>query len=231
MGFERAVERPTRADLEVLIARGRQDAADPAFCARLAEVAADVLVRQADPTGSVSKADAVWLVAKLSNGGGLSCPAQFQMLKRVFADALSVPPLLTAFAIREIELAILTGRREILGGVDFEPAVVTAGDVEALRALAFAPTREPSLPIDTGTVEALFDIAHATGSARNDPAFADLFALLIANHLKVCDNAGWILAHLSRGGPLTPAEARLLTLLKVEAASGRAELRLSLIHI
>ena len=71
----------------------------------------------------------------------------------------------------------------------------------------------------------MFDIAHATGAARNDPEFADFFALVIHNHLGGCENAEWIFAHLARGGPLAPAEARLVTLLTVEAAPGRAEPR------
>jgi hypothetical protein len=41
----------TRADLEILIARGRQGGADPEFCNLIAEVATDVLVRQVDPAG------------------------------------------------------------------------------------------------------------------------------------------------------------------------------------
>ena len=52
----------------------------------------------------------------------------------------SVPPALIAFAVREVEKAILTGRRDAMGGVDHEPGVVTREDVEALRAMAFAPT-------------------------------------------------------------------------------------------
>jgi hypothetical protein len=36
----------TRADLEILIARGRQGGADPEFCNLIAEIATDVLVRR-----------------------------------------------------------------------------------------------------------------------------------------------------------------------------------------
>ena len=225
MGLQHGQGRATRATLETLIDRSLQYSARPEFSLFLSETAADVLLLQGDPPGHISAVDAAWLVAKLSQGGGLCCPAQFEMLKRLFAQARSVPQVLTAFAIREIEMAILTGRREIIGGVGHEPAVVTHNDVEALRALSFA-SAESSLPhVDRGTVEALFDIAHATGSARNDPEFADFFALVIHNHLGACENADWILAHLARGGPLTPAEARLLTLLKVEPAPGRAKPR------
>jgi hypothetical protein len=220
MGFERRQLRATRADLETLIERSPQYSARREFSFALSETAVDVLVRQAVPEGHVSEADAAWLVARLGEGGGLCCRALFEMLRRVFAEAASVPPVLAAFAMREVELAILTGRREHLGGTAHAPAIVTHYDVEALRTLALASPR-----VDIAIAEALFDIAHATGAAENDPEFAELFALALSNHLKACENAGWIFAHLMRGGPLTPAEVRLLAQLKVEAASGRAELR------
>ena len=288
----------TRADLENLIARGRQAGADPDFSALVAEVAIDVLIHQADPEGYVGEADAAWLVARLSEGGGLACRAEFEMLKAMFGHAVSVPPALTAFAVREVEKAILTGRRDAMGGVDHEPGVVTREDVEALRATAFAPTRGSSLHVDRTTAEALFDIAHATATAANAPEFADFFARAIGNYLMGvpflgtpdredvlrreaelekptgfgalfaamaraptrtevadalesteaeeedayfrqnleterrlaeaervgADQIQWVVAHLTRGGPLTGAEERLLKFIAEEAASAPPEL-------
>ncbi len=174
---------PTRADLEDLIACGRQAGSDPAFCVLIAEVATDVFVHQVDPEGYVSDADAGWLVARLSGGGGLSCAAEFEMLKGIFSHAVSVPLQLTKFAISEVKSAILTGRRDAVGGVDHEPGVVTHDDVLTLRAMAFAPTQGSSLHVDRGTAEALFEIAHATATASNDPEFADFFARAVGNYL------------------------------------------------
>jgi hypothetical protein len=288
----------TRADFENLLARGRQAGAGPEFATLIAEVATDVLVRQVDPAGYVTEADAAWLVARLSEGGGLACRAEFETLKAIFGHAVSVPPVLTAFAVREVEKAILTGRRDAMGGVDHEPGVVTREDVEALRAMAFAPTQGSSLHVDKATAEALFDIAHATATAANDPEFAEFFARAVGNYLigvafsgtpdradvlrheaelekgsgfggffaamargpsraevgdalesteaeeedaylrenleterrlREAENVGadqakWIIAHLTRGGPLTEAEKRLLRFLADEAASTPPEL-------
>ena len=63
------------------------------------------------------------------------------------------------------------------------PASSRAQDVDALRALAFAPTRGSSLHVDRDTAEALFDIAHATALAPNAPEFADFFAKAVGNYL------------------------------------------------
>jgi hypothetical protein len=288
----------TRADLENLLARGREAGADPEFAALVAEVATDLLVRQVDPAGYVTEADAAWLVARLREGGGLACRAEFETLKAIFGHAVSVPPVLTAFAVREVEKAILTGRRGAMGGVDHEPGVVTREDVAALRAMAFAPTLGSSLHVDKATAEALFDIAHATATAANDPEFAEFFARAVGNYLMGVafsgtpdradvlrheaelekgtgfggffaamahgpsraevadalesteaeeedaylrenldteqrlaaaenvggDQAKWIIAHLTRGGPLTEAEKRLLRFLADESASTPPEL-------
>src|SRR5437763_484650 len=96
-------------------------------------------------------------------GGGI--------LTRRQVGCASVPPALVAFAVREVERAVLTGRRGPLG-VEHEPGIVTAADVAALRLFCFAPTEGAACHVDRATAEALFDIAHATATGANDPAFA-----------------------------------------------------------
>lgn len=174
---------PGRSDLDSLIAQAPSAGDDPEFRALIAEVATDVLVRQVDPEGYVGDADAAWLMDRLGAGGGIGSRAEFEVLKAVIGHAVDVPPALTAFATREIEKAILTGRRGAMGGGDGAAGVVTSEDVELLRAFAFAPTRGSSLHVDKATAEALFDIAHATATADNAPEFADFFAQAIGNHL------------------------------------------------
>lgn len=174
---------PDRADVEKLITLGRAEGSDEEFAQLLAEVAVDVFVHQADPSGYITDDDANWLIEKLGADGGLACAAEFAMLKRLIGRAVSVPPQLTAFAVREVEKAILTGRRDGFGGVDHEPGVVTPDDVEALRSLVFAPTRGHALHVDSETAQALFDIAHATATADNAPEFPDFFAKAVGNYL------------------------------------------------
>jgi hypothetical protein len=130
------------------------------------------------------------LIARLADGGGLACPAEFDLLETLIGHAVSIPPSLTEFAIREVEKAILTGRRDAFGGEEHEPGIVTPSDVKALRALAFAPTRGHSLHVDRNTAEALFDIAHATATADNAPEFEELFALAVGNYLMGADFLG-----------------------------------------
>lgn len=279
----------TRTDLVGLIALGAERGDDPDYIALVAEVARDVLVTHAEPSGYIDENDADWLIARLGDGSGLSCRAEFETLKAVLGHAVSVPASLIAFAVREIERAILTGRRSPLGGIDHEPGVVTAQDVEALRIAVFAPCAGAGPHVDRAAAEALFDIAHATGTAANDPAFCDFFAKAVGNYLMgavfvaaperdthaLPDLAGflkalagglvapslegaksvdrmaeehyleanaetearleeaasidageakWILAHLARGGGLSPAERRLLAFLREESSTAPAEI-------
>ena len=287
-----------RNDLVGLLALGPQAGDDDAFISLVADVARDTMVTDVDPSGYVSDTDADWLTAHLGDGGGLSCRAEYEALKAVIGHAVSVPPALVAFAVREVERAILTGRRGPLGGVEHEPGVVTASDVEALRLFCFAATAGAACHVDRASAEALFDIAHATATARNDPGFLDLFAQAIGNYLlsapfveaasrteelrlererdtrgsfgqflsglagglldphaadgrKSVDQlaediyreedaetqarldaaagvdageAKWILAHLTRGGPLTAAERRLLAFLRDQSTATPPEI-------
>jgi len=173
----------SRTDLAGLMALGPQGGDDPGYLALVADVARDALVVDADPSGYVSDADADWLTDNLGDGSGIASRAEFEALKAVIGHAVSVPSSLIAFGVREVERAILTGRREPIGGLESESGVVTAADVEALRMLVFAPRADAACHVDRASAEALFDIAHATAAAPNDPAFADFFARAVGNYL------------------------------------------------
>src|ERR1700730_16459828 len=94
----------TRADLAQLIALGRAAGSPPSseYAELLAEAATDLLVRQADPPGYIASAAPDGLIAQLADGEGLSCRAEFTMLVDVLRYAVSAPPTLAAFAVREV---------------------------------------------------------------------------------------------------------------------------------
>ena len=176
-GLRRAIyAKPSvaRDDLVNLLDLGRRSGAEPSadYLDLLADVATDLMLNQADPPMYVAAADADWLVGRLSAGGGLNRHVEFAMLRALLSRAVSVPPPLAAFAVREIETAIVEGRR-----------AVAHEDVEALRTAVFAATEGSSLHVTRDSAEALFRIAHATAGADNDPGFNALFAQAVGNHL------------------------------------------------
>jgi len=174
-------EKADRADLAQLIALGAAGGDDPGYLTLVADVGRDALDLDVDPRGYVSDSDAQWLISQIG-GGGLSCRAEFETLKAVIGHAVSVPPSLAAFAVREVKRAILSGHRGPQGA-DHASGVVTSADVEALRAFCFAPNAGAAMHVDRATAEALFDIAHATAGANNAPEFADFFAKAVGNYL------------------------------------------------
>ena len=288
-----------RGDFDMLLSHAAALGADPDFITLLCDVAVDVFLLQADPEYYLTDADAAHVIDILGRDGGIASVAEFAVLKALLGHAVDAPPTLASFALREIEKAILSGRRDALGGQDHPAGVVMASDVEALRAILFAPSHGTMLHVTRESAEALFDIAHATAAADNAPEFADLFAQAIGNYLmgaamlgapsreetlavereldrpadgflgflsammhaptaqqvgdvlesvdgQVEDREGlindandlaleanvpvdageaqWVIAHLTRGGPLTAAERRLLAFLKEEAPSAPPEL-------
>jgi hypothetical protein len=164
----------SRADLTKLleISRAAGDDASPEFADLLAEVAADLMVRQVDPPKYIAREDAAWLIAHLGRSGGLN-RAELKMLAEMLCYAVSAPPGLVAFVVREIEKKIVSG----------QSVKVTRDDLELLRIAVFAGTEGCSLHVSRDSAEALFRIAQAAAGADNDPGFDDFFAKAVGNYL------------------------------------------------
>ena len=157
--------KPDRTDLVGVMALAMRSQ-DPDLLALVADVARDALLVE----GQIACEDADWLMEACGDGHGLGSYAEFEALTSVLRHAAPAPAELVAFAAREVERAILTGERAHIGGADGEPGCVTASDVAALREICGGKASDRAL------AEVLFDIAHATASADNDPGFDILFA-------------------------------------------------------
>jgi hypothetical protein len=177
-------DRLTAADMELVLDVARNAGRNPPqeWTNLFSEAVTDYVVRQNTPEDYIPQAKADWLVGKLAKGGG-SSSAEFAMLIDVMNSALDVPPSLSAFALREIKTAIMTGRREALSDEDRSAGVITKSDVEALRAILCAATTGSAGHVTQEEAEALFEIAHATADAKVDPSFDDLFARSVGNYL------------------------------------------------
>ena len=148
-----------------------------------AEAVTDYVVHQNDPADYIPQEKADWLAAKLKDIGGIATASEFAMIVDMMKSALGVPPSLSAFVLREIETAIVSGRRNAIGGGDHAAGAVTKADVEALRTTLYAATTGSVGHVTREEAEALFDIAHATAHGTCDPAFDDLFARAVGNYL------------------------------------------------
>jgi hypothetical protein len=289
---------PADMDLVFRTQRGSTGPDSPEWTALLSEAATDYVVHQNDPPDYIPQAKADWLAAKLTETGAIATAAEFALLIDVMKSAADVPPSLSAFALGEIETAIVSGRRTAIGGEDHAAGTVTQADVEALRSVLYAAKTGSVGHVTREEAEALFDIAHATASGACDPAFSELFARAVGNYLTaICwhepdreqalhrehwldahetifqflmhrpapgqgesvrelmkspldeadadaaaenaqddaaraerskiteDDAAWVIAHLTREGPLSAAETRLLQWLGAETSSMPPSLR------
>ncbi len=174
----------TRDDFLRLLAAGRAAGAEaaPEFDQLLAEVATDLLVRQAHPPKYIALADANWLMSVLADGSGLSWRAERDMFVALMREAASIPPSLSNFIVPKFEQAATAGH-VAAGGADHPAGVVTPEDLEALRNVIFAATEGSALYVTREEAEALFRIAHATEAAQNAPGFDEFFAKAIGNYL------------------------------------------------
>ncbi len=170
----------SRADLTRLLTLGRAAgvAASAQFADLLAEVATDLMVRQVDPPKYINRADADWLIAELGRGDSLSCRAEYKMLAEMLRYAVSAPPALVAFIVRDVEARIVKGH-----GADHPIGKVTKDDLDVLRTAVFAGAEGSALHVSRDSAEALFRIAQSTAGAANDPGFDDFFAKAVGNYL------------------------------------------------
>jgi hypothetical protein len=142
-----------------------------------------LLVDQVEPQGYLSDANAEWLIARIKSDGHVLIKSEFETLLHVMERAREVPDRLAAFALGLVKEIILHGDGAAVTGERHAPGVVTSADVTALRRTLFVASSEGFGSVSRAEAEVLYDIADATAGAANDPAFDDLFARAVGNHL------------------------------------------------
>ena len=163
-----------------------------------AEAITELLVHQVSPPGYLSDENARWFIDRIMEAGHVLLKTEFETLLRVMERARRVPDCLAAFGLKLVADVVLSGDGASVTGEQHAPGIVTKADVEALRRVLFVASSEGFGAVSRAEAEVLFDIADATADAGNDPAFADLFARAIGNH---------VLCGIGRHAPC-PDEAR-----------------------
>jgi hypothetical protein len=142
-----------------------------------------LLIDQVQPYGYLSDKDAAWLIERIMHDGHVLLKSEFETLLKVMDRAREVPDKLAAFALGLVREIVISGDGTSITGEKHAPGVVTAADVAALRRTLFVASSEGFGAVTRAEADVLFDIADATAGADNDPAFDDLFARAIGNHL------------------------------------------------
>lgn len=152
------------------------------------------LVHAQDPRGYVDEAQGGWLLDRIDRGGRVETMAEIELLVHLLEAATSTPQSLRAYALAQVEKAVMDGNGPTRAGGTLEPGKVTAGEAQLLRRMIFASGGDGPASVSVEEAELLFRIKNASLGADNAPEWKQLFVQGVGNYLEGCRN----LAPLSR---------------------------------
>lgn len=147
------------------------------------EAIGDILVHQAQPEGYVSEDNAAWLIGQITADGHVCSRTELDAVLHVLEKARKAPEALEQFALRAVAGLVMSGTGATRGGAQLKPGVIGEGEVELLRRVLYAGSGCGGVAISRAEAETLFDLNDATIEAENVPAWSELFAKAVANHL------------------------------------------------
>ena len=148
------------------------------------EAIAEYVVNQLEPRGYVTERNADWLIARIEHDGRLHAMTELEALVRVFEKALNVPEALRAYALRQVEHAVLTGEGPTRCGGDLAKGNVTRAEADIMRRILFASGSERPAGVSRREAELLFRIKDETLHADNAPEWKRLFVQGVGNYLQ-----------------------------------------------
>lgn len=148
------------------------------------EAVSEYIVHQVEPKGYVSEDQAQWLIERIDNNGRLDSMTELELLVKVLEKALGTPERLRAFALAQIEKAVLTGEGPTRDGGTLEKGNVTDGEERLLRRMIFASGSDRPAAVSQCEAELLFRLKDATLGAENSPEWKRLFVQGVGNYLQ-----------------------------------------------
>lgn len=142
------------------------------------EALTDWLIRQQEPQGYVTDAQADWLIARIEADKRARDGTEIELVVRVLEQADVAPASLAAFGLTLVSRSVVEN-----------DGVISAAEVQRMRRLMFAPSGPGRLAISREEAEVLFDLNDATRGAANDPSWTDFFMRAVANAVTAA--AGW----------------------------------------
>lgn len=147
------------------------------------EAIVEYVVNQQSPRGYVDAAKADWLIAQIDHDGRLDSLAELELLVKLSEAALNAPPSLKAYALRQVEQAVLTGEGPTRRGGAIRPGQVDEAEVALLRRLIFAGGGDGALVVSRDEAEMLWRLKDACRDGDNAPGWSRLFVQGVGNHL------------------------------------------------
>ncbi|WP_040309158.1 hypothetical protein [Asticcacaulis biprosthecium] len=153
------------------------------------EVMCDHVIHQQQPTGYVDDAKAQWLMQAIDHDGKVDSLAELELLVKVLETANSVPQALKAYALMQIEAAVVTGEGPtrktglMVGNGLLDKGAINDTEVELLRRVIYAQAGDGHYIVSRDEAELLFRLKDANLNAGHSAQWPDLFVKAIANHM------------------------------------------------
>lgn len=154
----------------------------PEWCDLFVQALSQFVVNTVEPRGYVDQVMADELVSRIDRDGKVDSLAELELLVRVMEISTGTPPSLKAYALKQIEQAVLTGEGPTRkGGLD--PKGINAAECDLLRRTIFAAGGDRPAAVSQAEAEMLFRIKDATLYEVNAPEWRTLFVQGVANYL------------------------------------------------
>lgn len=153
-----------------------------AWCDFFVEALSNFVVHTVEPVGYVDQTMADELVARIDRDGRVCSMTELDLLVTVMERATSVPPSLRAYALRQIEDAVLTGEGPTRNS-QLQSQSVNAAECQLLRRMIFGAAGDRPAAVSGPEAEALFRIKDAALYEVNAPEWEMLFVQGVANYL------------------------------------------------
>lgn len=152
------------------------------WCDFFVEAMAAFVVNTVEPKGYVDDETADELIARIDRDGRLGTMAELELLVHVAEIALNVPDRLKAYALTQVEQAVLHGDGPTRHG-ELTPKGINESECDLLRRLIFARAGDRPAAVSKAETEMLFRLKDATLYEVNAPEWELLFVQGVANYL------------------------------------------------
>lgn len=173
----------SRAEAEALLTLDRMQPDSAPVWRDFAATAIARHIVAAEPAGLLDNEKSEWLMRRVAPGGCVESALAFEMMLRAFERAQEVVPQLSAFAIRQLCAACISGEGALIGERVHFSRMMDAEDTAVLHRILIAAGGAEGRPVSREEAEALFDLHDAMARSQNNTAFNDLFYRAIANYV------------------------------------------------
>lgn len=146
------------------------------------EALSEFIVNTVDPRGYVDQTMADELISRIDRDGRVETMAELELLVRVLERAIGAPDSLRAYALRQLEAAVLQGEGPTRHGA-LDPKGINEAECTLLRRLIFSAGGDRPAAVSKAEAEMLFRIKDATLYEVNAPEWEKLFVQGVANYL------------------------------------------------